>query len=114
MNQNSNQVGAEELRLLGTMLEDPIEWHYSLEIGIEADIAPGTIYPALAKLEKSGWMESRWDTGEGGAPRRRLYRLTGVGQRCAASALVGQATTSVASRRRRFGFGLPRTQGTHS
>lgn len=114
MNQHGNQVGAEDLRILGAMLVDPIAWHYSLEIGLEAGIPPGTIYPALAKLEKSGWMESRWDAEERGAPRRRLYRLTGVGQRCAAVVLADQATTSTTPSSCRIGFGLPRPQGAHS
>lgn len=112
MNQNGNHVEQEDLKVLGVMLEDPSAWHYSLEVGRVAGVAPGTIYPALAKLEMSGWIESRWDAGGKRDPRRRLYRLTGVGQRCAAAAVADQGA-SPASRRRRPSLGFPRPQGAH-
>jgi transcriptional regulator len=41
------------------------------------DLPEGTVYPALHRLEKSGWLSSSWST-EGGR-RRRLYSLTGEG-----------------------------------
>ena len=40
----------------------------------------GTIYKALARLERDGLLESRWediDPVRAGRPRRRLYRVTG-------------------------------------
>jgi PadR family transcriptional regulator len=40
----------------------------------EFDLAEGTIYPALYRLERQGLVSSRWD--EAGARRRRVYRLT--------------------------------------
>lgn len=52
--------------------------------------AHGTLYKALGRLEDRGLLVSRWEdpdvaTGEG-RPRRRLYELTGAGQRAAARA----------------------------
>ena len=44
----------------------------------------GTIYPALRRLERAGYVESEWDTVNG--RERRTYRLTGSGRR----ALVGE------------------------
>jgi PadR family transcriptional regulator PadR len=43
------------------------------------DLAEGTVYPALYRLERRGLVTSRW---EHAARRRRVYRLTprGVGQ----------------------------------
>ncbi len=45
--------------------------------------AHGTLYKALARLERAGLLESRWEEPElaeaDGRPRRRLYRLTGTG-----------------------------------
>jgi DNA-binding PadR family transcriptional regulator len=42
------------------------------------DLPEGTVYPALHRLERDGAVESAWDTG---APRRRrVYRLTPVGE----------------------------------
>jgi transcriptional regulator len=48
------------------------------------DLAEGTIYPALHRLEEAGLLASRWVTAESGR-RRRVYALTRRGER----ALVG-------------------------
>ncbi|MDH4177130.1 MAG: helix-turn-helix transcriptional regulator [Thermoleophilia bacterium] len=42
------------------------------------DLAEGTIYPALYRLEGQGLVESRWRTV--GGRRRRVYRLTTAGE----------------------------------
>lgn len=42
------------------------------------DLAEGTVYPALYRLERQGLVESAWDDA-GGARRRRTYRLTARG-----------------------------------
>jgi len=42
------------------------------------DLAEGTLYPALYRLEKKGLVGSSWETVSG--RRRRLYRLTRKGQ----------------------------------
>ena len=43
------------------------------------DLAEGTVYPALYRLESRGLLESSWDDG-GGARKRRVYRLTRKGR----------------------------------
>jgi PadR family transcriptional regulator len=47
--------------------------------------AHGTLYKALARLEKAGLLTSRWEdparAEEEGRPRRRLYEVTGAGAR---------------------------------
>ena len=47
-------------------------------------IAYGNLYRILERMEKAGLLESRWedpaDAAEGRRPRRRLYRLTALGQ----------------------------------
>ncbi len=43
------------------------------------DIATGTLYPALRRLEKAGWLVSDWSTV--GGRKRRTYRLTSAGRR---------------------------------
>ncbi|MGH9157127.1 MAG: PadR family transcriptional regulator [Acidimicrobiales bacterium] len=48
------------------------------------DLAEGTVYPALHRLERAGLLESWWVDHEG--RRRRVYRLTTSG----ASALAAQ------------------------
>jgi PadR family transcriptional regulator PadR len=42
------------------------------------DLAEGTVYPALYRLERAGLLESAWSTKT--ARRRRLYRLTRRGR----------------------------------
>ncbi len=46
------------------------------------DLAEGTIYPALHRLERAGFLASRWAEHEG--RNRRVYRLTRAGQRALA------------------------------
>jgi DNA-binding PadR family transcriptional regulator len=47
--------------------------------------AYGTLYKALDRLERGGYLDSRWEdpmvAADEGRPRRRFYRLTNVGER---------------------------------
>lgn len=47
--------------------------------------AHGTLYKALDRMERTGLLESRWEDPEiaveQGRPRRRIYRITGNGER---------------------------------
>jgi PadR family transcriptional regulator, regulatory protein PadR len=47
--------------------------------------AHGTLYKALGRLAEQGLLESEWEdpdrAARDGRPRRRLYRLTGDGER---------------------------------
>jgi transcriptional regulator len=42
------------------------------------ELAEGTVYPALYRLERRGLLRSEWDES-GGARKRRVYRLTRTG-----------------------------------
>ncbi|MEU5259152.1 helix-turn-helix transcriptional regulator [Amycolatopsis sp. NPDC021455] len=42
------------------------------------DLPTGTVYPALRRLERAGWLASEWDVVSG--RKRRTYRLTRTGQ----------------------------------
>ena len=52
--------------------------------------AHGTLYRALSRMETAGLLESRWEDAElseaEGRPRRRLYRVTGLGDAALADA----------------------------
>ena len=51
------------------------------QFGFSQDpVDSSTIYRMLRGLEERGFVSSRWDT-EGGGPARRLYRITGEGDR---------------------------------
>jgi DNA-binding MarR family transcriptional regulator len=61
---------------------------YGLELTELTGLKSGTLYPVLARLEQAEWVISSWeqvDPHDVGRPRRRYYRLSGVGQRTAAS-----------------------------
>lgn len=45
----------------------------------EFDLPEGTVYPALHRLERLGYLSSRWDEGSG--RRRRVYELTRAGRK---------------------------------
>jgi PadR family transcriptional regulator PadR len=64
---------------------------YGLEICRLAELPTGTVHPILARLEKLGWVTSRWediDTHEEGRPRRRYYQLSREGLQDAQNALA--------------------------
>lgn len=46
------------------------------------DLPTGTVYPALRRLERAGYVESAWSTVNG--RERRTYQLTGAGHRALA------------------------------
>lgn len=55
--------------------------------------AHGTLYKALGRLAEQGLLEAEWEDADialrAGRPRRRLYRITGVG----ASRVVAERTS---------------------
>ncbi len=62
------------------------------------DLAEGTIYPALHRLERGGLLASRWAEHEG--RKRRVYRLTRSGRTALADqteqwSLFARAVTAV-------------------
>jgi transcriptional regulator len=42
-------------------------------------VEEGSLYPALYRMERRGWVEAEWGTSELGR-RAKLYRLTGAGR----------------------------------
>jgi PadR family transcriptional regulator PadR len=78
-------------RVLRVLLEDVTTELYGAEIGDRAELASGTVHPILARLERNGWLESRWedvDPREQGRPARRYYRLTSSGAQQVREALA--------------------------
>jgi PadR family transcriptional regulator len=71
--------------LLLSVLEDAPAHGYRLVDALREqsdgafDLAEGTIYPSLYRLERRGLVASRWETVAG--RRRRVYRLTSGGRR---------------------------------
>jgi DNA-binding PadR family transcriptional regulator len=75
--------GHADLLVLAAVSEEPAHGYVIVE-AIRArsagafDLAEGTIYPALYRLERLGLLQSSWVGG--GARRRRVYRLTRRGR----------------------------------
>lgn len=85
--------------VLRSMLAEPTQETYGLQICQDAGLPSGTIHPILARLERVGWVESRWEDvvpQEEGRPRRRYYRLTEEGAERARIALAQAATSASA------------------
>jgi PadR family transcriptional regulator PadR len=86
MGKGEPRLTSQMLRVLRVVLEAPTATWYGLELARRADLKTGTVYPILARLEGIGWLDSEWeevDPSKEGRPRRRLYRLSGEGQRTA-------------------------------
>jgi DNA-binding PadR family transcriptional regulator len=70
------------LRVVAALLADPAAERYGLELMQDTGLPSGTLYPILVRLERAGWVESRWedvDPVAEGRPVRRYYRLTSDG-----------------------------------
>ncbi|GAA4954867.1 DNA-binding PadR family transcriptional regulator [Nonomuraea thailandensis] len=78
--------------VLRALLGDPRQERYGLELCELADLPSGTLYPILARLERAGWVESRWEDPTAhvaeGRPRRRYYRVTADGAQQAREAIA--------------------------
>lgn len=84
------RITTQVLSVLSAMLSDPDADWYGFDLCKRSSLKPGTIYPILDRLLKVGWLERRWediDPTTEGRPKRRLYRLTGIGASAARRAL---------------------------
>lgn len=91
-------MGSSEPRLTGPMLKvigallssGPLELS-GADISRATKLASGTLYPILFRLERAGWLESRWENDDPtalGRPRRRFYQVTALGARSARAAVM--------------------------
>jgi PadR family transcriptional regulator PadR len=61
---------------------------WGLQISGSTGRPTGTIYPLLERLERAGFLDSRWEAdSDRPGPRRRLYRLIPAGREWAAEQL---------------------------
>jgi len=86
------RLSMQTLMVLRTLRDDAIDGGLSgADITWATEIASGTMYPILARLEQACWVTSSWEAGDPsamGRPRRRLYQLTVAGSRKAQEALA--------------------------
>ena len=64
---------------------------YGFDIMDRTELPSGTVYPALSRLERDGYLKSQWEDLEKAhgdrRPPRRYYRITTEGERALAGAL---------------------------
>src|SRR5438046_7979103 len=81
---NQPRITMQTIKVLATFMSPDQDEISGAEIGRATKLSSGTLYPILLRLEEAGWLQSRWeveDPHELGRPRRRLYRITGIGER---------------------------------
>jgi PadR family transcriptional regulator, regulatory protein PadR len=79
------------LIVLRTFLEDVEQPRYGMELMRTTGLASGTLYQALARLEREGWLVSakeKIDPVAEGRPPRRYFKLH--------PAMIGQARVALA------------------
>lgn len=85
------RLSGASIKVLNYLLNDVGAKRSGAEILAVTRLASGTLYPMLLRFEKAGWMDSEWedsDPVEMGRPKRRYYRLSGVGQTKARRAMA--------------------------
>jgi PadR family transcriptional regulator, regulatory protein PadR len=68
--------------VLRIFLDDLAEPRYGYDLMQRTGFPSGKLYPILARLEASGWLEGQFEAGDPatlGRPQRRWYRLTDDG-----------------------------------
>ncbi len=76
--------GPLDLLVLATLARTGSAHGYALIVALREssdgalDLAEGTVYPALHRLERDGWVDSAWSTEAG--RRRRVYSITAAGR----------------------------------
>ena|SRR5438552_7116371 len=78
------RMSLQTLKVLGAFLQNPSDELSGADVMQRGQLASGTLYPILLRLESAGWFVSRWeaiDPSSAGRPRRRFYRLTPTGLR---------------------------------
>jgi DNA-binding PadR family transcriptional regulator len=95
-------------RVLIALGEQPAEWRYGYELGLEVGLKSGSLYPILMRLSDMGLLESKWEHDPpAGRPPRHLYRLDTDGIKAAAE-LRGTTDRRTSTARRpqtNVGFG---------
>lgn len=84
MGTDEPRITTQTLRVLAALMSPMQDEVSGAEIGRATKLASGTLYPILLRLEEAGWVKSRWEVGDPhklGRPRRRLYKIGGVGMR---------------------------------
>ena len=83
MSREIPRITEQTLKTLAALVASSPEEQSGAEIAKKTKQQSGTLYPILMRLERAGWLESKWEDGdprEMGRPRKRLYRITALGE----------------------------------
>ena len=85
MASNDNLQGSLVLLVLKALETGPMHgWGITLHIQTVSNevlrIEEGSLYPALHRMEKAGWIKAEWGVSENNR-RARFYRLTAAGRK---------------------------------
>jgi|SRR5271155_4348773 len=78
-------------QVIRAFLEDPLKERYGFELMRTTGLPSGTLYPALAKLQRAGWLtvgKEDIDPRAEGRPPRRFYRISAAAVPAARSQLA--------------------------
>lgn len=78
--------GTLDMLILRTLLLGPAHGHeIAKHIQRTTDdvlqVEHGSLYPALHRLERKGWLSAKWETPRGGKRDFKYYRLTAAGKK---------------------------------
>ena len=91
MGKRKRKLSLQALRILNYLFQNPAKEICGADIIKELNIASGSLYPILLRLESQDFDESEWETEDPSAlkrPRRRLYKITGAGIKAAQDAVA--------------------------
>ena len=67
-------------------------YQYGFDVIDQTGLPSGTVYPALSRLERDGFVKSAWEDEQNahteGRPARRYYKLTAPGVKVLAEAVA--------------------------
>jgi PadR family transcriptional regulator len=90
MNDPSGRIellqGTLDMLILRTLLFGPahghqIARHIQRTTEDVLQVEHGSLYPALHRLEKKGWVAAKWEAPEGGKREFKYYRITPAGRK---------------------------------
>ncbi|MDE3180082.1 MAG: PadR family transcriptional regulator [Acidobacteriota bacterium] len=78
--------GTLDMLILRTLLFGPAHGHHiakHIQRTTEEvlQVEHGSLYPALHRLERKGWLKAKWEIPKGGQRECKFYRLTQAGKK---------------------------------
>lgn len=91
------RLSVQTIRVLKPFLANPAAEITGAQIMKVSGLPSGTAYPIMLRLERHGYLTSRWEEGDPrtlARPRRRFYSITNAGAAAARQALNELATVT--------------------